>query len=96
MAHGVRSEIKTEPGDLERCLMTELGRTQMSREPVPILALWLRNIDGKAQVLAETDGKHGRRWFLVIEESLTGAFSHIAEVGGILDSPEDPLTRPEV
>ena len=92
MSHNV-GQVKTEPGDLERHLRVEYGRTKMSREPVPILALWLRNINGHAQVLAETDGKHGRKWFLVMEESLGSAFSHIAEMGGILDSPEDPLTK---
>jgi len=65
----------------------------LNSETVCITALWLRNIGGKAQVLAESKGKHGRKWFLIMEESLDSAFSHIAEVGGILDSPLDPLTN---
>lgn len=96
MVHGVGGQVKTDPGDLERHLAAELSRKGMARhETVPIMALWLRNIGGKAQVLAEING-NPRRWFLVMEESLDSAFSHIAEVGGILDSPEDPLTcKPE-
>ena len=93
MVHNITGEVKLEPGDMERHLAAELSRTKMSREHVPITGLWLRNLGGKAQVLAEViTSKHGRRWYLVLEESLDGAFSHIAEVGGILDSQLDPLT----
>jgi hypothetical protein len=94
MAHNVGREAKTEPGDLERHLAAELSRQGMSRhETVAITALWLRNIGGKAQVLVEVKTpKRGVGWYLVLEESLNGPFSHIAEVAGILDSPEDPLT----
>ena len=95
MVHNVRNDIATEPGEFERHLGVEYSRKKISRENIPITALWLRNLNGKAQVLAENNGKHGRKWFLVMEESLDSAFSHIAEVGGILDSPEDPLTRPK-
>ena len=92
MVHNVGGQVKLEPGDLERYIRTESSRKGMSREPIPILAMWLRNQGGKAQVLVETEGKRGRKWFLVMEESLQGPFSHIAEVAGILDSPADPLT----
>jgi hypothetical protein len=54
-----------------------------------ITAIWLRRIGDKAQVLAEIDGK----WRQVIEESLDGSFSHIAEV--VDDGtrwPVDPIT----
>jgi hypothetical protein len=45
-----------------------------ANETVSISALWLRNIDGKAQVLVEVrTEKRGRRWYPVIEESLTSA-----------------------
>jgi len=94
MAHGVGGKIDTTVGELKRHLQVELSRTGMSRNTVPIQALWLRNIGGKAQVLAEVETRtHGRKWYLILEESLTGAFSHIAEVEGILNSPEDPLTK---
>jgi len=60
-------------------------------ETVSISGIWLRKIGDKVQVLAESKGKHGRHWFLVIEEQEDGAFSHIAEPEGILNSPVDPL-----
>ena len=68
----------------------------MSRdETVSISGIWLRKIGDKVQVLAESKGKFGRHWFLVIEEQEDGAFSHIAEPEGILDAPVDPLeTKP--
>jgi hypothetical protein len=64
----------------------------MSRDTtVTISGIWLRKIGDKIQVLAESKGKHGRHWFLVIEENIDGAFSHIAEPPGILDAQIDPL-----
>ena len=64
-------------------------------ETVSLSAIWLRRIGDKVQVLAESKGKHGRHFFLVIEEQADGAFSHIVEVEGILNSPIDPLTEKE-
>lgn len=59
-----------------------------------ITGVWLRRIGNKAQVLLESDGEHGRRWFLVVEEQFDGAFSHIVETEGILGSPVDEVTSP--
>jgi hypothetical protein len=68
----------------------------MSRdETVTISGIWLRKIGDRVQVLAESKGKHGRHWFLVIEELESGSYSHIAEPGKILDSPVDPLEIPK-
>jgi hypothetical protein len=63
----------------------------MAYETVCISGIWLRRIGDKVQVLAESKGVHGRHWFLVIEEHAEGSFSHIAESGGILNAPIDPL-----
>ena len=41
-----------------------------------ITAIWLRQLDGKAQVLVEIN----KKWRMVIEETCDSPFSHIAEV----------------
>ena len=67
----------------------------MRKETVSISGVWLRRIGDKVQVLVEAsgiiDGKwfHDPKWLLVIEEQADGAFSHIAETEGILQSPID-------
>jgi DNA-directed RNA polymerase subunit RPC12/RpoP len=61
---------------------------------IAVQGIWLRYIEGKAQVLAEVSGK----WRLLMEESLTDGnptFSHICEPSGISSSPLDPLTSYE-
>lgn len=61
-----------------------------------ITGVWLRRIGNKAQVLLESEGEYGKRWFLVVEEGLDGQFSHIVEPAGILNSPVDEVTSPGV
>ena len=51
-------------------------------------AIWLRRIGDKVQVLVEIDN----RWYMAIEEHVDGSFSHIAEPGGAIDWPLDPVT----
>ena len=63
---------------------------QTPLKKVSVSGLWLRIIDGKIQILAETE----HRWRLLMEESLADhnpTFSHIYEPSGILSAPVDPL-----
>lgn len=54
-----------------------------------ITAIWLRSVDGKAQMLAEID----RVWYLMAEEILDGGpFSHIVERTGFAGKPVDRVT----
>lgn len=63
--------------------------TQMSKrhEPVPITGLWLRREGDDAVALVEVNGE----WRKVIAERCDGAFSHITEQSGIMQSPVDTL-----
>lgn len=65
------------------------GHDTLEERYVSVNGVWLRFIEGKAQVLAEVEGK----WRLLMEESLDGnpTFSHIYEPLGIRSAPLDPL-----
>lgn len=60
------------------------------KDYVPITGVWLRAMGDNIQVLCEVDGV----WSLVIDEFNHGPISHISEVGGIMQSPIDPVTEP--
>lgn len=51
--------------------------------------VWLRRMADTVQLLVERDG----RWYLAIEESIEGNFSHIAEGNGADRWPLDPVTE---
>ena len=58
-------------------------------EPVGVTALWLRKMSGKAQMLAEINGK----WYLIWEELLDGGpFSAICEARGFKNKKVDDFT----
>jgi hypothetical protein len=58
--------------------------------PEPVTALWLRKIDGNAQMLAEIDGE----WRLIWEEALDGGpFSAICEARGFRGKPLDKISH---
>ena len=65
------------------------GGDALESRSVLVNGVWLRFLEGKAQVLAEVEGK----WRLLMEESLDGnpTFSHIYEPLGIRSAPVDPL-----
>jgi hypothetical protein len=61
----------------------------MGKQIVEISALWLRKISGKAQMLAEINGK----WLLIWEEPLDGGpFSAICEASGFKNKKVDDFT----
>lgn len=79
-----------------RAVLENTTGADMSRDTtVSISGIWLRKSGNRVQVLAESKGKDGKHWFLVIEEHENGSYSHIAEPGKILDSPVDPLEIPK-
>lgn len=52
-----------------------------------ISAIWLRRVGDRVEVLAEVNGQ----WRVAISEHAEGAFSHIAEIGGMAAWPVDAL-----
>jgi hypothetical protein len=72
----------------ERDVKAAHDQELISRE-IRITAVWLRRIGDTAQVLLEMNGRE--TWHLVIEESVHGNFSHIAENTAIREAPTDPI-----
>lgn len=58
------------------------------RKSIRVGAVWIRAIGGNCELLVELEDG----WHLCATESLDGAFSHIVEPNGILQSPPDRLT----
>ena len=85
--NSVRSLPQTSDKDIHHC--PHCGGDTLESRSVLVDGVWLRFIEGKAQVLAEVEGK----WRLLMEESLDGnpTFSHVYEPLGIRSAPVDPL-----